>query len=255
MMLLAALTAVVAAFGNGAMAQGTRPQYGKTEKAGGGKLRKIVSSRICSERLEVAFMELMKVDPDIKTPSDVTDLCYFRPPKEPAEYNLGCPFVYSPTFGFPEGEEYVEYLGGNGTTLESLAQYCECYQGIELGCAMKIPHGPPSSRVVYPDVMKSVVVNGYSEYIPYSTPAVRVEYCMMVGVWNGDFDSNIVDDFAPYVADCGCYFISQAREMVDQCPGVDLGSFYVGSNNTTAPTPVSRLLLGQPDITPSRNGY
>lgn len=39
---------------------------------------------------------------------------------------------------------------------------------------------------------------------------------------------------------CGCYFIGQAQEMVDQCPGVDLGAFFQFPENATdtmAPTP------------------
>ena len=63
----------------------------------------------------------------------------------------------------------------------------------------------------------------------------------MVGVWNGDFDSDIAQDFAPDVEDYGCYLVGQARDMVEQCPGVDLGAFFeFPSSPSIAPTPVSR---------------
>ncbi len=45
-------------------------------------------------------------------------------------------------------------------------------------------------------------------------------------MWNGDFDAEIEEDFSPDVAYCGCYFIGQAKDIVDQCPGVYLGAFF-----------------------------
>mmetsp|Transcript_3658 Transcript_3658/g.6690 ORF Transcript_3658/g.6690 Transcript_3658/m.6690 type:complete len:450 (-) Transcript_3658:141-1490(-) len=223
----------------------------KTDK-GSGKSRK-VSSGICTKRLRIAYDEITALGEDgpfglIESPSDVTDLCYFNPPNEEDEdFNFGCPFVYVPDMGFIKGVDgYVEIFGEEaGEAFQSLVMYCECYQGFELGCAAKIPHGPPTTTKEYEDAEgepKEVLVNGYSEFIPFSTPADRADYCTMVGVWNGDFDSDITQDFSQDVTDCGCYFVGQAQDMVDQCPGVDLGVFFVfpeplSSFPTYLPTP------------------
>ncbi|KAL9184872.1 hypothetical protein ACHAXT_002649 [Thalassiosira profunda] len=218
------------------------PSRGKTDK-GSGKSRK-VSSGICDKRLEMAFdlIEPLANSTDspfglVESPADVTDLCFFEPPNEPEDNNLGCPFFYIPNndMGIPSGfltteEEYVDTLGEAGPAFWQLLLYCQCYQGFELGCAAQIPHGPPTSMVQYASTdgtQKDVLANGYSEFIPASTPGERAEYCKMVGVWNGDFDSDVANEFTPEVDDCGCYFVGQAKDMVSQCPGVDLGAFFV----------------------------
>ena len=82
----------------------------------------------------------------IERPSDVTDLCLFVPPDaDDEDFNFGCPFLYVPDLGFLRGsEEHVEVLGEEaGEAFQSLTMYCQCHQGFELGCAAKIPHGPP----------------------------------------------------------------------------------------------------------------
>lgn len=193
-------------------------------------------STICSKRLAIAFEQITALDPDddgpfglVAEPSDVTDLCYFMPPDERnQDFNFGCPFLFVPELGFVQGEEeYVEIFGEDaGVAFQSFVMYCQCYQGFELGCAAKIPHGPPAP---------SESVNGYSEYIPFSTPDDRAEYCKMVGVWNGDFDSEDVE-FTPDVEDCGCFFVGQAQDMVDQCPGVELGEFFEFPEGPSDPT-------------------
>ncbi|KAL7530792.1 hypothetical protein ACHAXR_003679, partial [Thalassiosira sp. AJA248-18] len=216
----------------------------KTEKIQG-KSRK-VSMGICTKRLDIAFELITALGPNgpfgtILEPSDVTELCEFNPPEEGDDPNFGCPFLFVPDIGFLEGEEFVEVLGEEpGKAFESLVFYCQCHQGYDLGCAAKIPHGPPASTASYTDSegnTKEVMVPSYSEYIPFSTPADRAEYCKMVGVWNGDFESDVVADFTEDVNDCGCFFAGQAKEMVGQCPGVDLGAFFVFPEETMAPTP------------------
>ncbi len=64
----------------------------------------------------------------------------------------------------------------------------------------------------------------------------------MVGGWNRNFDKEIEEDFLPDVANCGCYFIVQEKDMVNQCLGVDLKAFFtLPSSPTNAPTPVSEI--------------
>jgi len=170
--------------------------------------------------------------------------------------NFGCPFIYYPPMGFIKGEEqYVDIFGEKvGEAFQALAMYCECYQGYELGCAAKIPHGPPTTMQEYPERTPSeVIVPSYSEYIPVSTPGERTEYCKLVGVWNGDFDTDIVPELEEDVVDCGCYFIGQAQDMVDQCPGVDLGAFFDTEESPSTPTfaPSSSYPTYSPTVFPT----
>lgn len=213
-------------------------------EAKAGKSRK-TSSGVCSKRLNIAFRQLRSLGPDgpfgnISTPQDVTDLCEFVPPND-MDPNFGCPFVYLPWMGFLEGEDYEMIFPGEepGVAFNSFVKYCQCHQGYELGCAAKVPHGPPTGREMYEDAAgepKEVIVNSYSEFIPFGTPADRAEYCKMVGVWNGDFDSDIVEDFSSDVTECGCFFIGTAKDMVGTCPGVDLGAFFDRTDLTDPPT-------------------
>merc|ERR1712194_773531 len=111
----------------------------------------------------------------IEDPSDVTELCYFDPPSPyEGDFNLGCPFIYVPEIGFVKGvDEYKMIFGDEaGEAFQSLVMYCECFQGFELGCAAKIPHGPPAST----NPQTEVIVNGYSEFIPFSSPGDRADY-------------------------------------------------------------------------------
>ena len=221
---------------------GKAPSRGPKSNKGnpiGSKSRK-GTNVICAKRLDIAFEDIQVLGPNgpfglIETPSDVTDLCAFFPPDEGEPPNFGCPVLYAPDVGFVSGDEYEEVLSPPeaASAFESLELYCNCYSGLELGCAAKIPHGPPTSSKVYEyvtsdgeQVTKEVIVPGFSEYIPASTPGERAEYCKMVGVWNGDFPPEVADDLSDEVEMCGCYFIGQAQEMVDQCPGVDLGAFF-----------------------------
>jgi hypothetical protein len=160
----------------------------------------------------------------INEPEDVTTkLCPFvTPTSEDPGDNLGCPFVFfpanytgtgvPPTNFFPKGvKEYVDLFvklcsvdpnckqneTAEAEALASVALYCSCYQGYDLGCSNMLP----------------------------STPQEKDEYCEFAGVWNGDFNSADVE-LSRETNDCGCFWISQVTNEVGNCPGVDLGYFY-----------------------------
>lgn len=192
---------------------------GKSGKSGRGT---------CDKPLQNAFDQVVKypdVFPEIESPSDVTQLCSFFPISAP---NFGCPFFYIPEiFGFVESEEINQILFDDlslGSAFWSLQLYCQCYQAFDLGCSTKIPHGPPSSVNVY--AIGDKFVNSYSEFIPAGSVEKRLDYCEMVGVWNGDFDTSLFLELSPDVRDCGCFFIGTAQDMVGTCPGVDLGAYF-----------------------------
>ena len=212
---------------------------------------------VCNKRLHIAFEKMSQISMfgPINKPSDVTDACSFIPPTETlGDFNLGCPFLYIPNdpdssspdgFGFVEGVQGYDQVFNDEAVAEafnSFALYCSCYQGFDLGCASKIPHGPPEKKVEY--ATGEVTVNGYSEFIPYSSPSTRAEYCKLVGVWNGDFERDVVHDFTEDVQECGCYWIGNAKDMVDECPGVELGAFFtrfIPPGPTPSPGPTTLM--------------
>ena len=195
-----------------------------------GKSRK-VSTGVCNRRLLLAFNAINSTQPGffpgINEPEDVTTkLCPFvTPTSEDPGYNLGCPFVFlpanytgtgvPPTNFFPKGvKEYVDLFEdlcsvdpnckqnatAAGEAAASVALYCSCYQGYDLGCSSKVN----------------------------STP--QDEYCEFAGVWNGDFNSTDVE-LSRETNDCGCFWISQVTNEVGNCPGVDLGNFFLPFTN------------------------
>jgi hypothetical protein len=91
----------------------------------------------------------------------------------------------------------LQNAAAEGEAVASVALYCSCYQGYELGCSNKLP----------------------------STPQEKDEYCKFAGVWNGDFNSKEVK-LSRETNDCGCFWISQVTDEVGNCPGVDLGYGY-----------------------------
>ena len=183
------------------------------------KSSKGAPSSICNKRLELAYEAVLALnDTDVETKEDIIELCDFVP-EEP--FNFGCPILLSEEIGFLTPEDFE-----NKTVAEAystLTKFCECHAGYDLGCAGKIPHGPPRSTYSYSED-NQVYVPSYSEYIPFSSPTSRAEYCQFVGVWNGDFDINDVE-ISQELEECGCFFISMAKEMVRDCPGVDFGAF------------------------------
>ena len=183
-------------------------------------------SGVCSKRLLDAFNSIQQLPdffPGVIVPEDVTKLCSFvTPTSEDPGYNLGCPFVFlpadytgtgvPPTNVFPKGvKEYVDLFeklcgddpicnqnaAAEGKALASVALYCSCYQGYDLGCSNKLP----------------------------STPQEKDEYCKFAGVWNGDFNSTDVK-LSRDTSDCGCFWISQVTNEVGNCPGADLGYYF-----------------------------
>ena len=134
--------------------------------------------------------------------------------------NFGCTFGYIPTVGFTSGDLHFykkHFKSGNffGEDIPKEAIYlfhafdnlCECHDGFDLDCSTKIPRTGDEF---------AVDLTGSSEEEQWT------EYCRFAGAWNGSFD---VEDIhvSEEVEECGCYFIAQAKEKVDSCPGVDLG--------------------------------
>ena len=179
-------------------------------------------SGVCHKRLIEAFELVKGRVPGIEEPEDVTELCSFvTPTYEDPRYNLGCPFVFFSadytgtgvplTNFFPKGvKEYEEIFitlfgeicedkvaAAEGKAAASVALYCSCYQGYDLGCSNELP----------------------------STPQEKDEYCEFAGVWNGDFNSSDVE-LSSETNKCGCFWISQVTNEVGKCPGVDLGEFF-----------------------------
>jgi len=208
---------------------------------------------VCTKRLITAFDQIEEFNgkgqpfEGIYKPSDVTKHCSFMAPMNVEHINYGCPFIYDPNnpmadkptgYGFVEGEkEYQMYWKKKhpssdpkmvekfASAYNNFAQYCQCYKGYDMGCATRIPHGPPTQETLYMNGLATV--NGYSEYLkPDGTTSERAEFCKIVGVWNGDFNTDVVQDFTEDVQECGCYWIGVAKDMVGTCPGVELGAWY-----------------------------
>ena len=176
-------------------------------------------------------------------PSDITGFCPFKKPdpEKSFEFGLGCTnIIFLPGIGFTTNSTEAADAVGRPTSpaeeeaFDAIVQYCDCYNAYEQGCAAAIPHGPPT-QVDYGS--GQVLVNSYSEFIPFSSPAARAEYCLFVGVWNGDMDADdVYYQLDPTVQTCGCHWIGQARQMVGECPGIELGAFFEPPVITNSPT-------------------
>lgn len=205
---------------------GTSSSSSHSSSSSTGKSSKSSKGGTCDKRLTDAYNQIRALPDDfgvVTSPSEITAACAFDPTNA---FNYGCPFVYTTYWGFIDSEELYQAGFDNdavGSAYWSFVLYCQCHQAFDLGCAAKIPHGPPSAFIDYEIGTK--VVNSYSEFIPASTPEKRLDYCQMAGVWNGDFDTSVSRDFSPEVRDCGCFFVGTAKDMVGTCPGVDLGAF------------------------------
>ncbi len=198
---------------------GTSSMHGRSSK----------SAKTCDARLKMAekAIEALPGASDV-SPENIKAACSFRssldlsgnpnspvPVKQNPSPNLDCP---APAiFGFFEEEEYEVYFGPDyGRAMRQFVKYCECYQGYELDCITKIPYPEygPTVEYVYPGD------SGSTEW---------KEYCKFVGIWNGDIDYVEYDKLKSDVKTCGCYFItSSAKDMVDNCAGVDLFEFWQG---------------------------
>jgi len=236
---------------------------------------------VCTKRLHTAFKQMSEFSDEkgpfgiINKPSDVTKHCSFMAPMNEEHINYGCPFIYDPNnpmadkptgYGFVEGEkEYQMYWKKKHPSSDpkmvekfakaynNFAQYCQCYQGYDMGCATRIPHGPPTQETMYMND-RVATANGYSEYLKADgTTSERAEFCKLVGVWNGDFLTDVVQDFTEDVKDCGCYWIGVAKDMVGTCPGVELGAWYKFGPAPPTPSPsdetIAEIVKEDPDLT------
>ncbi|KAL3784485.1 hypothetical protein HJC23_013628 [Cyclotella cryptica] len=218
---------------------------GKSGKSGGkaGKSSYPSSSwNLCEKRFDLAWEANVNADYVIATTKqEMAKRCEFDTTdtsSNPFAPNLSCPFIYTNKTGFLDNQTAViaffRTLTSDavvGNTFWLFQMYCQCKQGYDLGCASKIPHGPSSTDIGYN--YGNVHVSSYSEFIPASTPAERAEYCAFAGIWNGDFDLDNYYDLPKDVQDCGCFWVGEAQEMVDDCPGVDLGAFLIDPTNPT----------------------
>lgn len=202
---------------------------------------------VCNKRMNSAFSAIVASnftkEFNVTQPTDVMKLCKFEPPPVPGP-NFGCSFVYDPTFGFIKDFTGLINPEELADAFTQINLYCECYQGYELGCASTVPHGPPTT------IIDGTETSSYSEFIPFSTPAKRAEYCKFAGVWNGDFD--VQDVHVPEeVMKCGCFWVGTAQEMVGECPGVELGAFFPPPPPPPTPTPPSGSQMFASPPTPS----
>jgi len=185
----------------------------------------------CDYRLEILLSELTDIGIDDLVEEDINDLCHYQPdglyPGLPYGPNFGCALGYLPILGpsppilLPEDANWS--LGRKDWWLSlpfgidpdeadvyaALEMYCECHVGIDDGCAAKVTRR--GDDLIFHDEKYAA-----KEW---------VEYCKFAGIWNGDFsiDTTVLTE---EVEECGCYFISQARDMIDSCPGVNLGEFF-----------------------------
>ncbi|KAL7518137.1 hypothetical protein ACHAWX_002993 [Stephanocyclus meneghinianus] len=202
----------------------TRTKSGKTDSGGGkGGKGSIPTSNVCEKRFDLAWEANVNASYIIaRTKNDLKQLCAFdttNTAASPFAPNLSCPFIYTPDTGFLDNEtEVVDYFVNmtnvpNGTAVGTafwlFQMYCECQLGIGNGCLASVPN------------------------LTSSSPDGKIQYCTFAGIWNGDFALNNYFELDNDVQTCGCYFVSVEQLGVDNCPGVDLGAFFVNPANTT----------------------
>jgi hypothetical protein len=170
----------------------------------------LVKSKTCNKRRSMLHDML---PPNIVIPEEkLYEICKY--PIDDTVPNSSCPFVYVNGDGFSNGDlafyaKHTDNLSGFSPELRlAIELFCECYLGYDLGCAAKIPRQGAD--------FASLGNNGAA--------AKWANYCVAAGIWNGDFRASDVI-LSSEVKQCGCYFIGQAREQINSCPGVDLG-FY-----------------------------
>ncbi|KAL7489751.1 hypothetical protein ACHAW6_015445 [Cyclotella cf. meneghiniana] len=199
----------------------TRTKSGKTDSGGGkGGKGSNPTSNVCEKRFDLAWEANVKVDYAIAdTKTQMKEQCAFdttNTAASPFAPNLSCPFIYTPDTGFLDNETAVVNYFLNITGSDSIGiafwlfqLYCGCDLGINEQCLDKVP-----------------TLTG-------SSPEGNIPYCTFAGIWNGDFALNNYFDLDNDVQTCGCYFVSVEQLGVDNCPGVDLGAFFVNPANTT----------------------
>ena len=167
-----------------------------------------VTTKICNTRRNFVNDKLAYYDIDPLSDADFVDVC--TQPIVSTAPNLSCTFRFVLDAGFSKGnlDFYTNHpvSGIPSDVFYAIELFCECYHGHELGCATKIPRQG--------DDFTGLNINGAA--------AKWLNYCKAAGVWNGDYETSDAA-LSSEVKACGCYFIGQARELVDECPGVDLG--------------------------------
>ena len=167
----------------------------------------------CDKRLDIAFEALSVLpgfeNPDFplpQTPEDIaTEVCAFDGVN--SRFNTGCGSVlFAPdaegNLGFLDPSELFVDIDNADlfvAAFDALILYCDCRAAYELGCAAKIPSGDDAETLG--------------------------EFCLFGAVWNGDVplaETELEED----VVDCGCFWIGQVTDEVDNCPGVELGAFF-----------------------------
>jgi len=175
----------------------------------------------CDYRLEILLSELEDILIFDLDEEEINALCHYQPesvlPNLPSGPNFGCALGYNPLNpGFPWSLGKKDWYTSNFPITSDLADvyaasemYCECHLGIDDGCAAKVTRR--GDDLIFHDEK-----NAAKEW---------VDYCKFAGIWNGDF-RNDMTVLTKEVEECGCYFVSQARDMLASCPGVNLGEFF-----------------------------
>ncbi len=196
----------------------------------------------CDNRLDILRGSLNGIGISYLDEDEINDLCYYQPegthPGLPSGPNFGCPIGYypfnpslpppapfDPDAHWSIGDKgwwdniQVGVSGAEADVYVALEMYCECHVGIDDGCAAKVTRR--GDDLIFHDEK-----NAAKEW---------VDYCKFAGIWNGDFsiDDEIV--LTEEVEECGCYFVSQARRMIDSCPGVNLGEFFCDAEGVNCP--------------------
>ena len=167
------------------------------------------TTKICNKRRTFVNDRLAENGLDPLSEADFVDVC--TQPIVSTAPNISCPFQFVLDAGFSKGS--LDFYTNHPVpeipfpdVFHAVELFCECYHGHELGCATKIPRQG--------DDFTGLNINGAA--------AKWLNYCKAAGVWNGDYETSDAA-LSSEVKACGCYFIGQARELVDECPGVDLG--------------------------------
>ena len=179
------------------------------------KSSKSAKTSVCDHRLDILFDKLKVIGIVDYDEGIINNLCHYQPeglhPDLPSGPNFGCTLGYFP--GAPEGSQWSkgkkEWWGSlpfsideqDAEVYSALEMYCECHVGIQDGCDAKIPREPGSKK--------------------------WTEYCKGVAVWNGDaLLEDSIAEITEEVKECGCYFIGQVQDKIDECPSVNLGEFF-----------------------------
>lgn len=73
-----------------------------------------------------------------------------------------------------------------------------------------------------------LILNSMAMFILEKVPKKWQEYCKFALVWNGNiaFEEDNSVGLSSEVKECGCLFVGTAKEMVCECPGLELFEFF-----------------------------